>query len=111
MGRKDGSEHPRRSRGVRIGLLAALGVGAEALPLWRRGYGLGGNVIVRCRRGHLFTTIWVPGASVKSLRLGWWRFQRCPVGPHWSLVTPVRTADLSEQERAEAAGHHDVHVP
>ena len=28
----------------------------------RRGYsGLGGNTVVRCRQGHLFTTIWVPG--------------------------------------------------
>jgi hypothetical protein len=111
MRRKNGSEQPRRGRRARLGLLAAVGVGAEAVPVWRRGYGLGGNVIVRCRRGHLFTTIWIPGASIKSLRLGWWRVQRCPVGPHWSLVTPVRTSDLSEQERQEAALHRDVRLP
>ena len=54
------------------------------------GYRVGGNTVVRCRRGHLFTTLWIPGASMKSIRLGWWRVQRCPVGNHWSLVVPVR---------------------
>ena len=54
----------------------------------RRGYNFGRNTIVRCRQGHLFTTTWIPGASLKAIRLGWARFQRCPVGHHWSLVTP-----------------------
>ena len=49
-------------------------------------------------RGHLFTTIWIPGGSLKSLRFGWWRYQRCPVGHHWSVVTPVKTM------RADRAG-------
>jgi hypothetical protein len=26
---------------------------------------------VRCRRGHLFTAIWIPGISFKAVRLGW----------------------------------------
>src|ERR1700722_8715996 len=65
----------------------------------RRGYKVGGNVVVRCRQGHLFTTIWVPGVSVKAVRLGWMRFQYCPVGKHWALVTPVKDADLTEEER------------
>ena len=77
----------------------------------RLGYNLGGVVVVRCRQGHLFTTIWVPGASLKSIRLGWGRLQRCPVGHHWSLVTPVREADLSEQERSVAHAHHDLRIP
>ncbi len=76
-----------------------------------RGYPVGGNTIVRCHRGHLFTTIWIPGASVKSLRLGWWRIQRCPVGRHWALVAPVRPADLSARERRFAERHHDVPIP
>ena len=29
----------------------------------------GRNVVVRCRQGHLFTTIWIPGGSLKALRL------------------------------------------
>jgi hypothetical protein len=78
----------------------------------RRGYsGMGGNTIVRCRDGHLFTTIWVPGASFKAVRLGWKRFQRCPVGHHWTIVTPVREADLSGDELAAARAVHDLRIP
>ena len=77
----------------------------------RLGYKVGGNTIVRCRQGHLFTTIWVPGASLKSIRLGWARLQRCPVGQHWSLVTPVKDADLTDDERRDAAQHRDIRIP
>jgi hypothetical protein len=77
----------------------------------RRGYGLGGNTIVRCRQGHLFTTIWIPGVSLKSIRLGWWRVQRCPVGPHWSVVAPVREADLTPDESRAAHERRDARIP
>jgi hypothetical protein len=77
----------------------------------RLGYRVGGNVVVRCRRGHLFTTIWIPGVSFKSIRLGWWRIQRCPVGGHWSIVVPVKEAGLSPRQRRSAHGVHDVHIP
>jgi hypothetical protein len=77
----------------------------------RRGYPLGGRVVVRCRQGHLFTTIWIPGASLKSIRLGWWRIQRCPVGKHWSLVTPVRESDLGDEERRAAHAMSDTRIP
>lgn len=76
-----------------------------------RGYRIGGNLVVRCHQGHLFTTLWIPGASVKSLRFLWWRVQRCPVGNHWSLVTPVREAELNEDERRLAHERHDVWLP
>jgi hypothetical protein len=90
--------------------LAALGVFTAVMR--RRGYsGFGGNTIVRCRDGHLFTTIWVPGVSVKAVRLGLARIQRCPVGAHWSLVRPVKDSDLSQEEREFAAAHHDIRVP
>jgi len=72
---------------------------------------VGGNVVVRCRRDHLFTTLWIPGIKFKALDLGLARLQRCPVGHHWSLVTPVRHADLSDEERRSAAAHHDVWIP
>ena len=75
------------------------------------GYRIGPATVVRCRQGHLFTTIWIPGASVKSLRLGWWRFQWCPVGRHWTLVSPVKEADLTEEERRDAAEHKDIRIP
>jgi hypothetical protein len=101
---------PRGARRRRPLILAAT-VLAEAIPLWLRGYRFGGNVVVRCREGHLFTTIWIPGASLKSLRLGWWRLQRCPVGRHWSLVTPVSRADLTGREKRGASEHRDIRLP
>ena len=75
------------------------------------GYRVGGKTVVRCRRGHLFTTIWIPGASIKSIRLGWWRIQRCPVGRHWSIVVPVKETDLTSRERRRAHEIQDVPVP
>jgi len=99
---------PRHPRALAaIVLLYALGT----IVARRRGYPMGGNVVVRCRRGHLFTTIWIPGASLKSLRLGWWRFQWCPVGAHWSLVAPVHESTLSEEEKRAAHEHLDARVP
>ncbi len=93
-------------------LVAALvGTVAWTVLLRRLGYRVGTSTVVRCRRDHLFTTVWIPGASFKSIRLGFWRVQRCPVGRHWSLVAPVREAALSAEERAEAAGHRDVRIP
>ena len=76
-----------------------------------RGYPIGGNLVVRCRKGHLFTTLWIPGVSVKSIRLGWWRIQRCPVGSHWSLVTPVKPTELTEEEERSARERHDARLP
>ena len=72
---------------------------------------MGGNVIVRCHQRHLFTTIWVPMVSFKAARLGWWRVQRCPVGHHWSLVHPVRAADLDPEQRRVAGEHKDIRIP
>ncbi|HEY5120957.1 MAG TPA: hypothetical protein VII84_05235 [Acidimicrobiales bacterium] len=69
------------------------------------------DVVVRCAKGHLFTTIWIPGASFKSVRLGFKRYQHCPVGHHWSVVTPVSATELSEAERTEAARVHDIRIP
>jgi hypothetical protein len=76
-----------------------------------RGHGLGGNTIVRCRRGHLYTTIWIPGVKLKALDLGVARVQYCPVGKHWSLVTPVRDSDLTDEERKLARAHRDLPIP
>jgi hypothetical protein len=95
----------------RVGLIASVAMLVETAGLWVRARRIGGNVIVRCRAGHLFTTIWIPAASVKALRLGWWRVQRCPVGKHWSLVTPVKAYELTEDERRFAREHHDVRLP
>jgi hypothetical protein len=96
----------------RKALVAALVFNVAGTLIARRlGYAVGGNTVVRCRRGHLFTTIWIPGASLKSIRLGWWRIQRCPVGNHWSIVVPVREGDLGRRDRRRAHEIHDVRIP
>jgi hypothetical protein len=77
----------------------------------RLGYNFGRNTVVRCRQGHLFTTIWIPGVKLKALDLVVARVQRCPVGKHWSLVVPVRDADLTDAERQFAKEHHDLRIP
>jgi hypothetical protein len=45
------------------------------------------------------------------VRLGPKRFQRCPVGRHWTLITPVRAEDLTEEQRQIAAAVHDARIP
>jgi hypothetical protein len=103
--------------------LAALVAAGGTLLARTFGYRLGPNTVVRCRRGHLSTTSWIPGVKLKGLDLGLARLQRCPVsdgqnengngrsGGHWSLVTPVRPRDLTDDERRQARAHHDVPIP
>lgn len=93
-------------------LLVVAGVlGAGMLAARALGYKLGLHTVVRCRDGHLFTTIWIPGVKLKALDLGVARIQRCPVGHHWTVVVPVREANLTEEQRREAAAHRDVRLP
>ncbi len=91
--------------------MALLAFAVELAAVWSRTGRPGGNIVVRCHDGHLFTTIWLPGASVKSARLGPWRLQRCPVGGHWSIVTPVRESDLTPWQRRRAHAREDIRVP
>ena len=100
----------RRRRLTVTGAIVAGSVAATILAR-RSGYSIGRNTPVRCRQGHLFTTIWIPGGSLKALRLGPWRVQWCPVGRHVALVHPVKDADLTGAEREFAASHHDILVP
>jgi hypothetical protein len=98
----------RRAAAVGAGLVTL----AEAVVVGRRrGSMFAVRTVVRCHDGHLFTTVWIPGASVKALRLGPWRVQRCPVGPHWSLVTPVKLRELSDEQRELAKQTSDGLVP
>jgi hypothetical protein len=77
----------------------------------RRRYGGGAaHRIVRCSKGHLFTTVWIPGASLTAIRLGSARYQRCPVGKHWSWVRPVPEQELTDQER-QAAEQYRHRIP
>jgi hypothetical protein len=84
---------------------------AGTLVARRRGYNIGGNVVVRCSRGHLYTTLWIPGIKLKGLDFIVARFQYCPVGRHWSLVRPVRESELTDEDRKFAHAHHDLPIP
>jgi hypothetical protein len=114
VGRNDRSKR-RRSTPARFSFKPAAIVTAVMVAgtvvARRLGYKVGGNTIVRCREGHLFTTIWIPGVKLKAIDLGVARIQHCPVGRHWSLVLPVRESDLTEEERRASAARHDIRVP
>jgi hypothetical protein len=102
------------SRSKRRRVVAAVviaGYAAGSIVAVRAGYRIGHNAIVRCRQGHLFTTIWIPGGSLKAIRLGLWRIQWCPVGRHVDLVRLVKESDLTQAEREFAASHRDLLVP
>lgn len=103
-----GSKRKRALQPLAV-VAAILAVGTFAAR--KLGYKVGGNVVVRCRRGHLFTTLWIPGIKLKAIDLGIARIQHCPVGRHWSLVVPVRDKDLTDEERRDAAAHHDIWLP
>jgi hypothetical protein len=70
-----------------------------------------GNVIVRCGAGHLYSTIWLPLGSLKAVRLGPRRFQRCPVGHHWSWVRRIDPSTLTDDERRTAEATKDLRTP
>ena len=83
-------------------VLGAVAVVVVALNLVmrRKGYSIPGKTVVRCSQGHLFTTTWIEGGSLKAIRLGpRTRYQRCPVGKHWAIVHPVKEGDLTDEER------------
>src|SRR3954467_4125575 len=100
----------RRSHRLIAG--AAVMTGAEAAFLARRrGRLFAASTIVRCHRGHLFTTVWIPGVSFKSIRLGPWRVQRCPVGQHWALVWAADVPGPGPAELSTAATLRDGRIP
>jgi hypothetical protein len=69
------------------------------------------DVPVRCSKGHLFTTIWMPLGSLKAMRLGRKRWQYCPVGHHFATVERLYPNSSSEEELKQAAEVHDLRIP
>ena len=70
--------------------------------------------IPRCAAppGTCITTIWVPLATLKAVRLGPARYEHCPVGHHWASVTRLEDDPATtEEELKEAALVHDVRIP
>jgi hypothetical protein len=96
---------------VIIIVVALLAFVAGAVLARRRGYLKPGEVVVRCRRGHLFTTVWAARASRREIDLGWARIQRCPVGDHWTIAAPVDASDLTPEDKKLAAQYRDTAVP
>jgi hypothetical protein len=87
---------------VVLAVAVAVVAASAALNLWARraGYAIPGRTAVRCSKGHLFRRTWVMGGSLTAVRLGpLLRYGRCPVGHHWTLIRPVKEADLTEAER------------
>jgi hypothetical protein len=88
---------------VIILLVVAASVVVTNIAVRRKGYSIPGKTTVRCSKGHLFTTTWVEGGSLKAVRLGpLTRYQRCPVGKHWAIVHPVKNEDLTDEQRSIA---------
>lgn len=90
---------------VLVAAILAFVVGA--IIAGRNGYKKLGEVVARCRRGHLFTTEWTSGASLRRIDLGWARIQRCPVGDHLTIVVPVKDSDLTPEDKRLARKHRD----
>jgi hypothetical protein len=66
---------------------------------------------VRCAEGHVFTTTWMPLVSLKAVRLGRRRYQRCPVGNHWTTVEPIDDDTATVEELTSASAVHDTVIP
>lgn len=67
--------------------------------------------IVRCSRGAYYETLWVPFVSVRAIRLGPQRLQRCPVHRRWEMTRIVPDGDLTPQVLREARTHLAGRVP
>jgi len=91
--------------------VAVLAVVLKTRAARRGGHPTGGNVVVRSRHRHLFTTILVAGVSFEAVRLGGGRIQRCPVCEHWTCGARVTDADLTDHNRRVAASHRDARIP
>ena len=103
--------YTRRVFGLAVGVAVLAIVLTAVLIAGRAQTGAGFERIVRCRAGHLFTTTLVPGVSLKAVRLWNVRFERCPVGRHWTTVTPVDVSTLTPEEIEAARSRHDIRIP
>jgi hypothetical protein len=53
----------------------------------------------------------IPAVSLKAVRLGNKRWQRCPVGKHWTTVHRVDPSTLTPEQLAAARAVHDIGIP
>ncbi|MFB9928956.1 hypothetical protein ACFORO_31045 [Amycolatopsis halotolerans] len=67
--------------------------------------------IVQCSQGHYFSTIWLPFVSLKAIRLGERRVQKCPVCHRFRSVVQVSADQLSAEELRAAEALKDSRLP
>lgn len=84
---------------VVVPIVAAVVIAKVVHALVKRRSPIAGEIVVRCSRGHVFRTVWSPWGSLTSIRLGFARFQHCPVGDHWALVRPVNETGPTDDGR------------
>jgi hypothetical protein len=93
-----------------VAALLAFAVGAMVAS--RKGFKRDGEVVARCRQGHLFTTVWVGRFSWRQLDLGFAKIQRCPVDGRLTVVRPADVSALTpEQKRAAKRVRDDAPHP
>jgi len=63
--------------------------------------------IVHCSGGAYYESKWVPLASLKAIRLGNRRLQRCPVHHKWEVTVKVPDDLVTPEIREQAAQHRD----
>lgn len=90
--------------------IVIIGFIAFVKSMKRRGMTFGKNVVVRCSSGHMYTTIWIPGVSLKAVRWGSRRIQFCPEGKHWAMTRQVFGAELNPEVIQQAQQVHDVRI-
>lgn len=84
---------------IALPIIAVVIVAKAVFSGSRRRAATGAEVVVRCSKGHVFKTTWSPLGSLTSLRLGFARFQHCPVGQHWALARRVSESELTDADR------------
>jgi len=67
--------------------------------------------IVQCSQGHYFSTIWMPFGSLKAIRLGDRRIQKCPLCHRFRSVVQVEPDQLTEEELTAAKNLKDSKIP
>lgn len=50
-------------------------------------------------------------ASAKALRFGSKRYQHCPVGKHWAMVSPLDEQSCDTEDLEQARKVHDLRIP
>ena len=100
-----------RTRQLGVAAVVVGGYAVGTIVAARAGYQVGREAFVRRRQGHLFTTTWIPGGSLKAIRLGLWRIQWCPVGRHVDLVRLVKPRPCRNPRASSPLAHHDILVP